>query len=120
MTLPAPTINPLIPILVVIFATFIGAFGSLFLKKGSSSVQFKSIAKLFDKNLMLGIGLFVLSSIFYIGAMKYGELSLLYPITSLSYIWISFLSVRFLGERMNRYKWLGIAFIILGVVLINH
>ena len=113
--------NALIPILVVIFATFIGAFGSLFLKKGASSMHIQHLLRQFlNKNLMIGVGLFCLSSVFYVGAMKYGELSLLYPITSLSYIWISLLSVKFLGERMNRYKWLGILLIIIGVALINH
>ena len=89
---------------------FIDNFGM----KNWKTIQF------LNKNLMIGVGLFCLSSVFYVGAMKYGELSLLYPITSLSYIWISLLSVKFLGERMNRYKWLGILLIIIGVALINH
>ena len=111
----------IIPILVVVFATFIGAFGSLYLKKGSAKLTKQTILRQFlNKDLMAGIALYVLSSVFYVGAMKYGELSILYPVTSLSYVWISFLSVKFLKERMNWYKWTGIALIILGVVLITQ
>lgn len=111
----------LAPILVVVFATFIGAFGSLYLKKGSKQLHRHNVIMQFlNKNLMIGVFLFVLSSIFYIGAMRYGDLSILYPVTSLSYVWISLLSVKFLGERMNRYKWMGIAMIILGVFFITR
>ena len=111
----------LAPILVVIFATFIGAFGSLYLKKGAKQLhRHNLLLQFFNRNLMLGVFLFVLSSVFYIGAMKYGDLSVLYPVTSLSYVWISLLSIRFLGEEMNRYKWIGIAMIILGVFLITR
>jgi len=113
----------LVPILVVIFATFIGAFGSLYLKKGSKHLRFggirEGIESFLNRDLIIGIALYVLSSIFYVGAMKFGELSILYPITSLSYVWISFISVKALGEHMNRYKWAGIALIILGVVFIT-
>ncbi len=59
-----------------------------------------------------------LATLIYIGALRLGRLSVLAPITSLTYIWVAFLSVRFLGEEMNKFKWLGIFTIIVGVVLL--
>ncbi len=64
--------------------------------------------------------LYGVSAVIYVWALKYGRLSLLYPITSLSYVWVSLLSVKFLKENMNNYKWIGISLIILGVILITR
>lgn len=102
----------------VIIGTFIGAVGSLYLKKGSSTISLKILELIQNYQLILGVILYLLSSVFFIAALKYGELSTLYPITSLSYIWISFLSIKFLKEKMNKYKWMGIFLIILGVIFL--
>ena len=109
-----------VSILLVIVATFIGAIGSIFLKKGADNLVMNLIKLIKNKDLYIGIVLFIFSSVFYVWALSSAELSLLYPITSLSYVWISFLSIRFLGEKMNNFKWLGITFIILGVFLITR
>ena len=63
--------------------------------------------------------LFVIGTMLFIPALRGGDLSILYPFVSLSYIWVALLSVRFLGEKMNKYKWIGIALIILGVSFIG-
>lgn len=112
--------NELTAVLISIFATFIGAFGSLYLKMGSATLHRNLFLIVKNKKLLFGILLFVFASIFYIWALKYGRLSLLYPMSSLTYIWVCFLSLKFLGEKMNNYKWLGIVFIIVGVLLITR
>lgn len=112
--------DKLIILAVTIVATFIGAFGSLFLKKGSANLHRNPLKQLKNHELLLGILLFGLSSIFYVWALQYANLSLIYPITSLTYIWISLLSIKYLDEKMNSYKWLGIIFIIIGVFFITR
>ena len=104
-------------IFLVLFATLIGAFGAIFLKKASSSFSFK-IAFLLNKYLLISLIFYGVSMILYLIALKYGELSTLYPIVATTYIWVSLLSQRFLGEKMNKFKWFGIAFIILGVLFL--
>ncbi|MBN1503137.1 EamA family transporter [Candidatus Woesearchaeota archaeon] len=104
--------------ILVIVATLIGAFGSLFLKKGSKNLSFNLISLIKNKDLVMGVALYVISSVFYIFALNYGELSMLYPLTSLAYVWVSLISIRFLNEKMNRIKWIGIILIIIGVFLV--
>jgi drug/metabolite transporter (DMT)-like permease len=70
-------------------------------------------------NLFGAVALYAIGTALFIPALKGGELSVLYPIVALTYIWVSFLSVKFLGEKMNKLKWLGIALIILGVSFIG-
>ena len=105
-------------IILAIIATLIGAFGSLVWKKGADPNK-SIIRMLFSWMIIFGAVLFVLSSVFYVWALKLDNLSIIYPLTSLSYIWVVFLSVKFLKERMNSYKWIGILLILVGVVLIS-
>ena len=46
-------------------------------------------------------------------------ISVLYPIIATSYIWVALLSTFFFAEVMNLYKWIGIFFIISGVVFVS-
>lgn len=103
----------------VISATLLGAFGPILLKKASAKKLSKISALIKNYYLFVGVALYALGTILFIPALKGGDLSILYPFVSLSYIWVSLLSVRFLGEKMNKYKWAGVVFIILGVTLIG-
>jgi len=110
----------ILAIILVLIGSFIGTFGSLYLKKGAKNFNFNILEQIRNKQLILGIFLFVLSSIFYIYALSMEKLSLLYPLTSLTYIWVALVSVKFLGEKMNKPKWLGIALIIIGISLVTY
>jgi uncharacterized membrane protein len=111
-------------LLLVFIAVLIGSVGALLLKKGSAHFHVKFhwefITKLLHNYILIwGIFMYGLSAIFFIYALKLGELSVVYPLTSMSYVIISLLSIKYLNEKMNAYKWAGIAFIILGVVLVK-
>ena len=103
----------------VILATLVGAFGPIMLKKASSKSLTNIKSLLSNYHLYAGILLYGLGTILFIPALKGGDLSVLYPFVALAYIWVSLLSVRFLGEKMNRFKWIGIALIIIGVSFIG-
>jgi uncharacterized membrane protein len=103
----------------VILATFVGAFGPILLKRASTKKLSRISSLVRNYNLFGGVSLYALGTLLFIPALKGGDLSILYPFVSLSYIWVSLLSVRFLGEKMNSYKWAGIMLIILGVTLIG-
>jgi len=101
-----------------------GAFGALFLKKGSThfhiNLSIKGIVAILKNYvLIIGVVLYGFSTVFFIFALRLGELSVVYPISSLTYVIINLISVYFLKEKMNIYKWSGICLIILGVALVN-
>jgi len=106
-------------VLLVLLATFIASFGPIFLKKGTKHLSFHWRSLMRNYNLILGIGLYVLSLVFYIPALRGGDLSVLYPIVAFGYVFVCFLSIKFLKEKMNLHKWTGIVFIILGVIAIG-
>jgi len=103
----------------VLFGVAVGSAGPLLLKKASSEIHrdIKSIFK--SKNLLYGLFVYGIATLLFIPALKGGDLSVLYPLVATTYIWIAFLSLKMLNEKMNFYKWLGIAIIIVGVSFIG-
>lgn len=102
-----------------LLAVLVGAMGPILIKKGSAHFSFNPKKLLKNWNLLGGIFLYVLAAIIYIPALRGGEVSALYPLISLSYVVVAFLSIWLLKERMNWLKWTGIACIIAGVILIS-
>ena len=106
-------------IVLITVACIIGAYGGILLKKGADSLKLRFKALMKNKYLIGGFILYGLSTIAYIIGLKGGELSILYPLVSTTYIWISLFSQKLLGERMNKYKWFGILLILVGVSLMG-
>ena len=106
-------------IMLVISATLVGAFGPILLKKASVRKLSQINSLMTNYYLFGGVALYALGTFLFIPALRGGDLSVLYPFVSLSYIWVSVLSVKFLGEKMNRLKWLGVCSIIIGVSFIG-
>lgn len=103
----------------VLVACLFAAFGAIFLKKGADSLSLTVSGLLGNTYLFKGVIFYGLATCFFIYGLTGGELSLLYPLASTTYILISFLSVQYLGERMNSWKWAGIFLIFAGVTLIG-
>lgn len=106
-------------ILLVMLATLVGAFGPILLKKASARKLSRISSLIKNYHLFGGVSLYALGTMMFIPALRGGDLSILYPFVSLTYIWVSLLSVKFLGESMNKYKWLGVTLIIAGVSFIG-
>tara|TARA_Y100000310_G_C20689917_1_gene821561 strand:- start:933 stop:1280 length:348 start_codon:yes stop_codon:yes gene_type:complete len=102
----------------VLLAALGGSFGPIFLKKASGRMRL-SLRSLFDPYLLIGLLFYGLGTVLFIPALKGGDLSVLYPLISTTYIWVSLWSMWMLGEKMNSLKWIGVALIIGGVSLIG-
>ena len=106
-------------IALVLFCTLLMSIGQLLYKKGANLLEFNLMAIITNYQLILGYGIYILAAILLIIALRYGELSVLYPITATSYIWIALLSMFFLSEVIGVYKWVGIILIIFGISFIG-
>ncbi|MFC1769017.1 EamA family transporter [Nanoarchaeota archaeon] len=104
---------------VIIVASMIASAGALLIKEGAAKFSLNPIKLLKDHLVIIGGFLYVISTVMFIFALRYGELSVLYPFASTTYIWVTILSMHFLNEKMNWEKWMGIVFIILGVSIIG-
>jgi drug/metabolite transporter (DMT)-like permease len=110
----------------VVLGTMINASAPILFKLGSKNFTMHPLKLLRNPlplltnwRVILGCFLYTVSAFLFIPALRGGELSVLYPVISLNYVWVAFLSMIILKERMNFLKWLGIIIIILSVTLIG-
>ncbi|AJF61368.1 TPA: EamA family transporter [Candidatus Woesearchaeota archaeon] len=105
-------------ILALIPAEILAAYGSIFMKKGS--LDFSLDPRKIKKSMPAAFGMFLfgLSMLLYIFALRFSDLSVIYPLSTITYIFVSLLSVKYLKEKMTGMKWLGIMLIIAGCFLV--
>ncbi len=105
--------------LLVFIAAFIGSFGAVFLKSGAGRLHRDIKTVILNWRLALGVGFYLLSSFFFVLGVRRGELTILYPMVSLGYVWTLLWSRLFFKESMTRNKFLGIGLVLAGIVLLN-
>ncbi len=106
-------------VLTVVFTTLLTSIGQILYKKAADQLVLTPLGLLTNVYLIVGVMVYAIAGILVIIALRGGEVSVLYPIIATSYIWVAFLSIYFIGESMNPWKWLGIATIFGGIVLIG-
>jgi len=105
-------------IVLTILGTMCAAVGQIMLKKASPRMSITVEGVIKNLPFIFGLIFYGASMTLCIIALKWGPLTLLNPIGSLNYVWAAFLSMWFLGEKMNKYKWLGVITIIVGVTVL--
>ena len=70
--------------------------------------------------LIGGLVLYGFGASMMVLALQHGELSVLYPVISLSYVWVAILSVVIFHEHMNVFRIAGISVIIAGVAIFGR
>jgi uncharacterized membrane protein len=111
--------TPFSSILLVLISSFLGSFGAVFLKLGAEHLK-GSIARLLTNYwLACGICFYLLSSVFYMMGVSQGQLTVLYPMVSLGYIWAILWARLLFKEPFTIAKIAGLALIICGVSLIS-
>lgn len=104
--------------LLVLVASLLGSFGAVFLKLGAARLK-NGFWHILNASLGTGVALFMLSSYFFVLGIRHGELSVLYPMVSLGYIWTLVWSRVFFKEAFTRQKFVGLGLILLGVFFVG-
>jgi multidrug transporter EmrE-like cation transporter len=105
----------------VFLSTLLSASGQILIKTGVNHLKPNPISVATNVPLIIGYGLYGLSAAILVVSLKYGELSVLYPIYAMNFIWVSIASpIVFAGsDSMNALKWTGVLAIVIGVTLIG-
>ena len=107
-------------VLLVALCTLSGAAAQIFMKLGANNIVHPTLMQLImNVPLMTGYALYGVNMLMLTIALKNAPLSLLYPIISLTYVWVTMLSVMIFKESVNRYKVAGLAIVILGVAVLG-
>jgi multidrug transporter EmrE-like cation transporter len=107
-------------VLLVFCCTILGAAAQLLMKMGAHGiVQHGIVGILTNVPLIAGYTLYGLSTVLLVLALKDGELSILYPVIALTYVWVTVLSFVVFHDTVNPYKLAGITVIVIGVAVLG-
>ena len=114
-------------LLIVLTCVVLGVFGQLAMKKGLSMIDVIGIRDLFSRKIFsvvfqkyvfIGIALYLLASLLWLVALSQEELSFVYPLIAIGYIFTAVLSKFFFNENLTLFRFFGILLICGGVYLI--
>jgi len=101
-------------ILLMIVCTFFTSVAQVLYKAGA--IRLPEIITNYP--LLLGMLLYILGAVILVVALKFGEVTVLFPIIATSFIWVSIFSRIIFSETINAYKWMGIIAIFAGITVI--
>lgn len=105
-------------IALVLFGSLIGSFGMVFFKRAAAHLH-KGFFYILNLDLFIGIALFLASSYFFVMGIRNGQLSVLYPMVSLGYVFGLIWSRIFFKEEFTRQKFVGLGLVLLGVFFVG-
>ncbi len=118
-TVPAPASGRR-SVILVFACTILGAAAQLLMKIGMAHFNPQPMALLTNVPLISGYALYGINTLMLVVALKDGELSMLYPIIALTYVWVTLLSYVVLDEKANVFKNVGIGTIVVGVAVLGR
>ena len=104
----------------VFLCTLLGAAAQILFKIGSARFSLNLLEDATNLPLIVGLVLYGGFTLLMVMALREGELSMLYPIISLTYVWVTLLSYTLLGEKPNAFKTIGITVIVIGVAVLGR
>jgi multidrug transporter EmrE-like cation transporter len=106
--------------MLVLACTILGTVAQLLIKNGMDHFKLDPVALLTNLPLIAGYALYGINTVMLVLALREGELSVLYPIIALTYVWVTLAAYIRLHEAPNLYKNIGVAAIIAGVIVIGR
>jgi drug/metabolite transporter (DMT)-like permease len=73
-----------------------------------------------NPKILLGVFFEALFFICLLVLMARSEISFLWPLTALSFVFATFAAMWFLGERVSSIRWIGVIFIMIGAAFISY
>ena len=107
-------------VLLVFSCTILGAAAQLLMKVGMAHFTPNAWDIVTNLPLIAGYTLYGINTLMLVLALREGELSLLYPIIALTFVWVTLLSYGLLHEQPNWYKNIGITSIVVGVAVMGR
>jgi multidrug transporter EmrE-like cation transporter len=105
----------------VFCCTILGAAAQMLMKIGLGHLSHPGLLGYATSLPLLGgYCLYGINTVLMVFALRDGELSILYPIIALTYVWVTILSVLFFHETLNFFKLAGIAVVVMGVAVMGR
>lgn len=111
-------------IYIVLACTLLVAIGQYLIKVGANRLSHAgllatAIGIFTIPQLFAGYCLYAVFTVMFVYALRHGELSILYPLIALGYVWVTITAVLAFHESMNPLKLIGLVVIISGVAVLG-
>ena len=106
------------PIIYVVLCTLFTATGQILWKLGAGNTS-SIISIITNIPLLSGFVSYAIGAVLLILALKYADLSIVYPFIALSFIWVNIASIFIFKDQISVLNWLGILAIFVGVSMIG-
>lgn len=115
-------------VLLVFCCTLLGAGAQVLFKLGANTLNGKTLAQVLANPLPIILNPLLLGAYSLYGintamltlALRKGQLSILYPVISLTYVWVTLLSMMIFNEHMNLMKAIGLTIVVAGVAVLGR
>lgn len=105
-------------LLLMVACTFFSAAGQMLFRMGARDQTFNLSLLFTNPFIIAGYIAFGLGGLLFLLALRQGELTVIYPFISMTFIWAAFFSLLILKERIIPLQLSGLAMIIMGVYLL--
>jgi multidrug transporter EmrE-like cation transporter len=89
-----------------------------------NATQYTGLARMLhsvlNAEVVCGLAIYLLGSLCWMVAVAQQEISFLYPLSSVNYVLVVIISVALFREAISPLRGVGVAFIVLGMVLMNR
>jgi drug/metabolite transporter (DMT)-like permease len=118
-------------LLILCVALVFESTGVILLKKGMTQIgdmngvtaaEIFRVVKAGATNPQILLGMFFEALFFFclLFLMARSEISFLWPLTALSFVFATFAAIWFLGERVSSIRWIGVILIMIGAAFISY
>src|ERR1051325_8977614 len=118
-------------LLILLIGLVFEATGVVLLKKGMNQIgdvgkisvaEVLRVVKAGVTNQQILLGVFFEALFFgcLLVLMSKDDISFLWPLTALSFVFTTFAAIMFLGEKVSWVRWIGVAFIMIGAGFISY
>ena len=114
--------------LILATSVLLAVTGQLLMKRGmvlfgtfpATQLLVKIIPMFMNPYVFFGFAAFGLSSLFWLIVLSRMELSLVYPLVSVSYVLVALFSYFVFKENVTMIRWIGVLVILAGVFLVSR
>ncbi len=109
-----------IGIAIMVLSSIFLTIGQYFFKLSSKTFQLNIPSLLTNYNLFFALCTCGIGAVLLIIALKFGDLSVIFPLVSITYVFVIIMSYLVFNEIINTFKIVAIAFIVAGVIFITR
>ncbi len=114
-------VGELLIIAVILVSAFMAAAAQYLFKKGLKRFRLEpheifSLIK--NRAVAAGLIIYMVSLVVYLGALRYGDLSFVYPTFASVFVFVLLISKFKLGEMVSLHRATGVALVIIGIAIV--